>query len=52
MEFHNAKLLPKGLPEIISQTVPYKYYPDTKVIAYSRKEKRGLLGQKHDIILR
>ena len=37
MEFHNVKLLPRGLPEIIAQLVPYEFYPDTKVIAYSRK---------------
>jgi len=37
MEFHNVKLLPKGLPEIMAQLVPYDIYPDTKVIAYSRK---------------
>ena len=37
MEFHNVKLLPRGLPEIIAQLVPYEIYPDTKVIAYPRK---------------
>jgi hypothetical protein len=37
MEFHNVKLLPKGLPEIIAQFVPYEIYPDTKVIVYPRK---------------
>lgn len=37
MEFHAVKLLPRGLPEIIAQLVPYDIYPDTKVIAYSRK---------------
>ncbi|MBA7637727.1 hypothetical protein ES703_45374 [subsurface metagenome] len=37
MEFHNVKLLPRGLSEIIAQLVPYDIYPDTKVIAYSRK---------------
>jgi len=45
MEFYNVKLLPKGLPEIIAQFVPYEYYPDTKVIAYPRKAKGGHLGQ-------
>lgn len=45
MEFYNVKLLPKGLPEIIAQLVPYEIYPDTKVITYPRKEKRGLLGR-------
>jgi len=37
MEFHNVKLLPKGLPEIIAQLVPYDIYSDTKVIVYPRK---------------
>lgn len=37
MEFHNVKLLPKGLPEIIAQLVPYEIYPDTKVIAFPHK---------------
>ena len=37
MEFHNVKLLPKGLPEIIAQLVPYGIYPDTKVVAFPRK---------------
>lgn len=37
MEFHNVKLLPKGLPEIIAQLVPYDIYPDTKVITFPRK---------------
>ena len=45
MEFHNVKLLPKGLPEIIAQFVPYEIYPDTKVVAYPRKEARGLRGR-------
>jgi len=27
MEFHNVKLLPKGLPEIIAQLVPYEDAP-------------------------
>lgn len=45
MEFHNPKLLPKGLPEIIAQLVPYEIYPDTKVIAYPRKLERGLAGR-------
>lgn len=47
MEFHNAKLLPRGLPEIIAAVVPYDIYPDTKVIAYHRKgmgERPGSLG--------
>ncbi|GAJ11548.1 unnamed protein product [marine sediment metagenome] len=42
MEFHNVKLLPKGLPEIIAQFVPYEIYPDTKVVAYPRKESSVL----------
>ena len=37
MEFYNVKLLPKGLPEIIAQLVPYDIYPITKVIVYPRK---------------
>jgi len=37
MEFHNVKLLPKGLPEILAQLVPYDIYPDTKVITFPRK---------------
>jgi len=37
MEFHNVKLLPRGLPEIIAQLVPYDIYPNTKVIAHPRK---------------
>lgn len=45
MEFHNVKLLPKGLPEIIAQLVPYDIYPDTKVITYPRKEGRGVSGR-------
>ncbi len=49
MEFYNVELLPKGLPEIIAQLVPYEIYPDTKVIAYSRKrmgpnDSSGSLG--------
>ncbi len=44
MEFHNVKLLPKGLPEIIAQFVPYDIYPDTKVIVYPRKLARGIAG--------
>lgn len=39
MEFHNVKLLPRGLPEIIAQLAPYDIYPDTKVIACPRKER-------------
>lgn len=45
MEFHNVKLLPRGLPEIMAQLVPYDIYPDTKVIVYPRKQRRGLQGQ-------
>ena len=44
MEFYNVKLLPKGLPEIIAAFVPYDIYPETKVIACPRKERRGVLG--------
>lgn len=44
MEFHNVKLLPGGLPEIIAQFVPYDIYPNTKVIVYPHKLKRGLAG--------
>ncbi len=44
MEFHNVKLLPKGLPEIIAQLVPYDIYPDTKVITYPRKGMGPLPG--------
>jgi len=44
MEFHNVKLLPKGLPEIIAQLVPYDIYLNTKVIAYPRKLTGGVAG--------
>lgn len=44
MEFYNVKLLPKGLPEIIATFVPYDIYPETKIIACPRKERRGVLG--------
>lgn len=44
MEFHNAKLLPKGLHEIIANLVPYDIYPNTKVIVYRRKWIRGVAG--------
>jgi len=44
MEFHNVKLLPKGLPEIIAQFVPYDIYPDTRLVAHCRKRSRGLRG--------
>ncbi|MFC1924065.1 hypothetical protein ACFLXA_01690 [Chloroflexota bacterium] len=40
MEFHNAKLLPKGLHEIIAAFVPYGIYPRTKVIAYHHARLR------------
>lgn len=40
MEFHNAKLLPPGLHEIIVAFVPYDIYPETKVIAYPGKVER------------
>ncbi len=45
MEFHNVKLLTRGLPEIIAQLVPYDIYPYTKVIAYPRKLAKGLAGR-------
>ena len=48
MEFHNVKLLPKGLPEIMAQLVPYEIYPDTKVIACPRKEPYGDRGEVYD----
>lgn len=38
MEFYNAKLLPNGLHKIIAVFVPHDIYPETKVIAYHRKE--------------
>ncbi len=58
MDFYNAKLLPKGLPEIMVQLVPDDIYPDTKVIAYPNKwiaplghRGRGLLGYVHYVNL-
>lgn len=47
MEFHNAKLLPKGLPEIMVQFMPDCVYDDMKVIVSPEKEKPGLRGQAH-----
>jgi hypothetical protein len=38
MEFHNVKLLPKGLPEIISAFMPYELHPTAKVVVYSQKD--------------
>ena len=45
MEFHNPKLLPKGLHEIIAAFVPYDIYPETKVIAYPRKGMGSARGK-------
>lgn len=45
MEFHNATLLPKGLPEIMAAVTPYDIYPETKVIAFRRKDGTGALGK-------
>ncbi len=39
MEFYNVKMLPEGLPEIITQFVPYECYDNTKVIIRSRGER-------------
>lgn len=47
MEFHNVKLLPKGLPEIMAQFVPYESYLNTKVIAHSKRDRRGIAGMCH-----
>ena len=44
MEFYNVKLLPKGLPEIIAQFVPYDIYPETKIIASPRRGRSGTWG--------
>lgn len=44
MEFHNATLLPKGLPEIMAKFVPDKFYDHTKVIAFHRRGTSKDLG--------
>ena len=44
-EFYNERLLPKGMPEIIAQFVPYEHAPLTKVITFPRKLHHGLRGQ-------
>jgi hypothetical protein len=45
MEFHNVKLLPRGLPEIIAQLVPYEIHACTKVIVCPRGEDGGYSGE-------
>ena len=47
MEFHNAKLLPKGMPELIAAVTPYDIYPYLNVVAHPHKKQRGLAGQAH-----
>ncbi len=47
MEFHNVKLLPKGLPEIMAQFTPYDIYDKAKFIVFPRKGERGIHGQAH-----
>lgn len=44
MEFHNVKLLPKGLPEIVAQLIPYDIYSDTKLVVHCRKITGGVQG--------
>jgi hypothetical protein len=45
MEFHNEKLLPRGLPEIIAQFIPSDIYAFTKVITYPRKASPFWYGE-------
>lgn len=44
MEFYHEKLLPNGLPELLCQVIPEQFYFNTKVIAFPRKQRRGVQG--------